>query len=217
MASCGTFVSLLRSCYATTARMFRDDLTIETEITWEFTDPNAKWCGFSNVFNARTWYDGQEDWPELGEIEGAPRIWVDGSGACFSGRGPFGTEDQWDNGAYVEDALTDDPCPAPIGLGWGSHACDVSFAGGVSTEMTFYGDHWSGVYPLDMPNWLTYRKTGPPCCCCEGSGTLYVTDGPPNFTVIRELGATDVSIFCVQSVWIDVFVPFPNEITVDSD
>lgn len=123
MAPCGKFVSLLRSCYSTQMRFFRDSLSTATPVRWYFLPEGSQWVGLENVFNSRNWYGGTQFWPDLGEVEGSPRTWVDGSGAPALGGGPFGDADQWQDGAYLADAINYNACFGPrippwIEVGW---------------------------------------------------------------------------------------------------
>jgi hypothetical protein len=194
MAPCQTFVSLLRSCYSTKARFFKDDPTIEHFVEWYFTDPGAKWVGLENQFNARTWYGGYTDWPELGEIEGAPRTWVDGSGECRGNVGPFGTSDQWADGAYKVDALVADPCPRPPdALGFSEIGTNITVGMSLSREMVRYGDNWSLPYPdpVSGPDWFTVTATSQAVCCFPRGTTVAITGPPPGFAFIRTPQITD--------------------------
>jgi hypothetical protein len=203
MAPCQTFVSLLRSCYSTRMRFFADDLSIETPVDWYFTDPGAKWCGLSNVFNSRNWYGGQQDWPLLGEVEGAARPWRNGSGLCHGNRGPFGSAEQWEHGAQVADAIPADPCPGPQGQGFGLVKCDFvdMFVDLIATR---YGpDIWAVEDYLAPGFWLTLRAVPPAACCFARSGVVSYTSGPPGFVELKPFVQTGFSTNCGFGEWED--------------
>jgi hypothetical protein len=187
-------VSLLRSCYSTRMRFFSNDLTIETPVLWYFTEPGAKWCGLPNVFNSRNWYGGTTGWPDLGEVEGAPRPWADGSGLCHGHFGPFGTAGQWEEGARTSEAIVDNPCTYPPDLlGWSDIAMNITVSPQTSVDMTRYGDNWSIPYPDRVlgPDWFTVTKKKGPVCCFADGATVAITGPPPLFPVIRVPDITD--------------------------
>jgi hypothetical protein len=174
---------LLRSCYSTTARFFKDDTTVELPIQWYFTDPGAEWIGKQNVFNARTWYgDDPSQWPLLGEVQGAPRTWVDGAVPCVSSLGPFGSDDQWDHGALLSDALVDDPCKGPIVQPFGENGFFVEEAGGGLPGVRDTPDRWYAQSAAFATSFYTLTRSSAGAGCCFASqGTLDITDGPPAF------------------------------------
>jgi hypothetical protein len=191
MAPCSTFVSLVRSCYRTTMNFFTDVGSVPLSVTWYFTDPGAKWCGLPNVFNSRNWYLTDADkWPDLGEVQGAPRPWADGSEGCLAHPGPFGTADQWLHGAAQADALASDPCfGARDFMGFGTFRMEATFCGLLTVDMVMYGDRWSIPYPdpVTGPDWLTAFPVAAPQCCFARGARIAVTGPPPAFTVVRNL------------------------------
>jgi len=68
-------VDLLRSCYSTRMRLFRDS-TEETDIVWYKCEPGVKPLPFHTVFASRNWNAPDKDWIGLGEVPGAPRAWT---------------------------------------------------------------------------------------------------------------------------------------------
>lgn len=188
MVPCSRFVSLIRSCYSTTMRFFRDDLSIETSVDWYFTEPDAKWIGLSNVFNSRNWYGGTIDWPLLGEVEGADRPWRDGSGLPVGDLGPYGTADQWDDGAYVADALEETPCPGPpppLCQVPATTAGFVQHTGGPIMPWNLEGPYIATQDNIDPSVWWTDVVKGP-CGNLARSMDLRLTSGPPNFTEVAK-------------------------------
>jgi len=170
-------------------RFFRDDLTVETPVEWYFLPSDAKWCGLPNIFNSRNWYGGVDDWPDLGEIEGAPRPYSKGGGAPVGTKGPYGTADQWEFGAYVSDALKEGPCP-----GQGPFVIKVPFPelGGVCTQQSFPSP--PVVYPLQQKDENTWwfqdpfivpdaykiiREPGP-ACGYPSAGQWGICGPPPD-------------------------------------
>jgi hypothetical protein len=86
-------VDLLRSCYTTSARLFRNS-DVETPIRWFFCDPGAELLPFPSCINSRNWGDDRTNYPRgkrfppaadvvPGEVLGAPRPWRNGSNFAF--------------------------------------------------------------------------------------------------------------------------------------
>lgn len=193
MASCRSFVSLLRSCYSTTARFFRDDLSIVTPITWHFTCEGAKWVGFENVFNARTWYGGTEGWPLLGEVEGASRQWSNGSGGCFALPQPQGTADQWLNGALKSEAGPNQPCFDTPDFPWQPRFTSI-FDGILSQILqpgitdVLYAPIPYGSPPGPVLFFTVRRDRQRGCSCYQSRAVPFWSDGPPAFNVVPNAG-----------------------------
>jgi hypothetical protein len=184
MAACKRYVSLLRSCYSTTARFFRDDLTAETPITWYFTDPAAKWVGFPNIFNARTWYGGVSPWPDLGEIEDADRAYELGDANPGRRGGPFGTAEQWDNGAIIEEALDISPCSSPVCFPFPDFGGTTQALPNPPLPLLpFSADRYYWPNDTYRPGtfWVVEAGTGGPCCYLPRNAGYRLTDGPPAF------------------------------------
>jgi hypothetical protein len=190
MSPCGRFVSLLRSCYKTKCAFFRDDPENIQDIEWYFTAPDAPWIGKENIFNARTWYGGVDDWPEIGEVQDAPRLYSKG-GNTRTGS-PHGTDDQWEHGAYVEDAVPSDPCGGSgmrglafpgLGSGWAENFHEplnpVLF---FSPTIAYFED------PENPGFFWTFRRNDlmHPCGFAAGSD-MSITDGPPDFNFFEEV------------------------------
>jgi len=186
MASCDKYVSLVRSCYTTKMRFFKDDVSKETPIVWCFTAPNAQWCGMPNIFNSRNWYLGEPTWPELGEVQGAARTWSDGTGCCNPAVGVVGTADQWENGALFAEHLTEPPCAGPEVLGFPLETFNVvvqgNFCIGVYDPVA---DVWSAdLAPIGVTGyfWTLFPVKGGACCFARAAQQA-ITTGPPNYTV----------------------------------
>jgi len=107
---CGRAVSLLRSCYTTQARFFREDERT-TEIRWFFTAPDAPFVDNSGPWDSRNWDSDPKGLGELGEVVGAERKWSNGTPpADFRGSAVFcGTPEQWRNGEALPPAV-----PVPV-------------------------------------------------------------------------------------------------------
>jgi hypothetical protein len=164
-------------------RLFRDDPTRITPVTWFFTDPAAKWCGMANVFNSRNWYGGVKGWPDLGEVEGAPRPWYSGKTVCHSGFDTLGTEDQWEHGADLADAISVDPCDGPLVQAFGE--VQVVFEeGAVAIFGTrFSPDLWYAASGFVPGNFYVLRanSNGPGCCFARQADFRICFTGPPTF------------------------------------
>lgn len=109
---------MLRSCYTTTARFFRNS-DAETQIRYYFTAPDAPFVPNSGPFDSRNWESDPKGEGHLGEVVGAPREWCNGEppGVFAPGYHLCGTAEQWSNG----DAL---PPETPVELdGQGIPVC----------------------------------------------------------------------------------------------
>lgn len=89
---------MLRSCYSTWAR-FGSDQSQASRIVWYWSQPGARDLGIPTPFCSRN-YTAHGVYPELGEVEFAPRPWRDGSfGIAVSGlNGPCGSRGVWQFG-----------------------------------------------------------------------------------------------------------------------
>jgi hypothetical protein len=164
-------------------RFFRDDESITLPVRWYFTKPDAQWVGVENTFDSRNWYLGEPaTWPLLGEVQGAPRTWVDGVNPCISGLGPFGSAEQWADGALASEAIAEDPCKGPLVQPFGEFGCFFEYGGGGFPGIRWSPDLWySDVVPF--PGWwLTLQANAKgPGCCFERQGDFFLSDGPPAF------------------------------------
>jgi hypothetical protein len=211
MAVCGQFVSLVRSCYSTTMRFFENDLTIETPVKWYFTSPDAKWCGLPNVFNSRNWYGGTIGWPLLGEVEGAARPWSNGSGGCQTGKGPFGSEDQWLEGASTSEAVDSTPCAVGPGLGMPTVTAFFTTPGHNFFATKWSDDIWYAPLPGHAGHFLTITPLGGPFCCFARGAVVSCTSGPPDFTFVEGVSMGGTLGFCeVTSFITDTTLVFGN-------
>lgn len=109
MDSGGYGVDLLRSCYRTDMVFTAGGPAIP--IRWYFCDKTAKVLPYATTFNSRNWSKQLTPWPEIGEVEGSPRVWVDGSIPKDEPTGIIvGTEDEWQEGqATIEDGIPVNP------------------------------------------------------------------------------------------------------------
>src|SRR6516162_1580304 len=99
-------VDLLRSCYKTKARFFRDSDELRT-IRWYFAPPGAKFFPFPVAINSRNWDSDKTTLLSVGEDPDSKRIYDLGRappgvvGLDFSG-----TEEDFSSGALsTEDPL----------------------------------------------------------------------------------------------------------------
>lgn len=70
-------MDLLRSCYTTFMRFFRDN-ALEIKVRWFWADEEADvWPGH-HLFGSGNWASERFDWPGPGEVLDAPRPWDDG-------------------------------------------------------------------------------------------------------------------------------------------
>lgn len=92
---------MLRSCY-TRQCVFGTDPAVMYRIKWFFASHGAKDLGFPTPFVSRNYLSAGE-WPDVGEVEDAARVWRNGSFPIFvSGlHGPCGPRPIWDEGADV--------------------------------------------------------------------------------------------------------------------
>jgi len=100
---------LLRSCYTTTARFFRDT-DAETTIRWFFCGEDAPFVPNSGPFDSRNWESDPKGQGHLGEVQGAPREYYRGDAPIQFGPDHHfcGSGEQWVNG---ERLPPDDPVP----------------------------------------------------------------------------------------------------------
>lgn len=75
-------MDLLRSCYETEMRMYRDS-DVSFPVRWFFVDDDAKNFPEHTLFGSGNWASDRNDWPGPGEVLGAPRTWVDGAPIPF--------------------------------------------------------------------------------------------------------------------------------------
>jgi len=86
-------MDLLRSCYKTEMRFFRDD-PLAIKVRWFWCDEEAEVFPFWNRFASGNWAGDKFNWDGPGEILGSPRI--------------------WDPGAPVEGLIGDHFCGPPV-------------------------------------------------------------------------------------------------------
>lgn len=92
-------MDLLRSCYSTKMRFFRDHPEIETLVHWYFCEPDAKVFPYRTVFNSGNWWSDKTQDGALGEIAGAARPWRNGQPpAPYDGQDFCGSPDMFLNG-----------------------------------------------------------------------------------------------------------------------
>jgi Lipase (class 3) len=111
---------MLRSCYETDWRFYRDSTTT-VPVRWFFTD-DAPALPFPTVFGARVWNDNKEErWPSLGEVQGAPRTYYKGTAPPVEFTGaPCGQPGRFLIGSRLPP---DPPLVPPV---WGVPPCCVS-------------------------------------------------------------------------------------------
>jgi hypothetical protein len=71
-------MDLLRSCYTTKMRFWRDAAT-EVGVRWFFCAPDAEVFPYDTVFGSGNWASDRFDWPGPGEVLGAARDWSNGA------------------------------------------------------------------------------------------------------------------------------------------
>lgn len=71
-------MDLVRSCYTTTMRFFRDD-PLEIKVRWFFADEEADVFPHHHLFGSGNWASDRFNWPGPGEVLDAPRPWADGA------------------------------------------------------------------------------------------------------------------------------------------
>jgi hypothetical protein len=130
----GLAVDVVRSCYSTKARLFRDDPT-ETDITWYFVPEDRPFLPFPTAISSRNWDATTTIWPagkenppsgngtEVGEVIGAPRPWRNGSDPVhYPGLHPVGTPEEFARGLKQPPLEYEDVCRSVSGLiytpGW---------------------------------------------------------------------------------------------------
>lgn len=61
-------------------RFYPDRPDIAVPVQWYFVPESNGYLPHANVFTSRVWYDNSgQTWPLLGEVDGAPRQWVNGA------------------------------------------------------------------------------------------------------------------------------------------
>lgn len=70
-------MDLIRSCYTTFMRFWKDDPT-EVKVRWFFCDGSAKIFPGHHLFGSGNWASDRFDWPGPGEVLDAPRVWDNG-------------------------------------------------------------------------------------------------------------------------------------------
>jgi hypothetical protein len=195
-APCGNYVSRIRSCYTTEMRFFPDRPDVLTTVDWYFTDdtaatgnPGIAWIGTPNVFNSRNWYKGTINWPMLGEVEGSPRTWRDGSfPVAMNGGGRVGEPDVWDNGVPFNQAVPDSPCGAPCQAFHGPPVL-LSLLDGVGfrnlVQWPFGTRPFYVQDPVKPALWWTITHTLTPCGDTGASAFVHLSNGPPNFVSVQ--------------------------------
>jgi hypothetical protein len=118
-------MDLLRSCYKTKMRFYRDDPTRLTKVRWFWSPPGAGWYPHRHNFSSLNYTDNPPPAGSLGEIYGAGRPWYSGMvPGHYLGDHFCGTPDQFENGALS----TDDPLPVDRN---GEPLCCANEIGGV--------------------------------------------------------------------------------------
>jgi hypothetical protein len=97
----GMCMDLLRSCYSTSMRFFRDDPT-ECDVIWYWCPPDAKPFPGPTVFNSANWDSQKGIDGDLGEVRGAPRPWRSG-------------QQPWVDGGFFFNAQTFSLAAAQVG------------------------------------------------------------------------------------------------------
>jgi len=89
-------------------RFYRDRPDVLTDVTWYFVPEGTPWIGVPNVFNSRNWYlNTPSPWPQLGEVEGAPRPWSNGHAPAALAQARCGSSDRaWSDGVSFDQADT---------------------------------------------------------------------------------------------------------------
>jgi len=144
---CGHVVDLIRSCYECDISLFADDVDQLTKIRWYFTEPGTPALPFDTPFSSRTWDIRENLVPDLGEKRA--RKWRGGLPPFpVSLGGPCGTEEQWNEGASVDDEIPDTwpgslvpvccPPPSPVGPG------GIAWGGTLTHNLQRGGIAWGG-------------------------------------------------------------------------
>jgi hypothetical protein len=95
-------VSELRSCYSTKCKFFRDS-DRENTIQWYFVPEDTADLPFGTSFTPNVWLDVPEGDQDIGEVPGAPRVWVDGTPPFpVAGTAPCGSEEDFRIGAEIQ-------------------------------------------------------------------------------------------------------------------
>jgi hypothetical protein len=174
-------------------RFFADDLSIVSDVDWSFCEPGAKKLTVDNIFNSRNWYLGRQDWPQLGEVLGASRLWRDGSPTCDGQAGEvIGPPLGWVEGAEVADGLPSAPCNC-LCQGW--DGVQPTFLGtpaplfGMSLDtLTGYRFRQAGILP-DV--WWVLKPGAPPCGLEPFRCRLVLANDQHGKSVIANLRLTD--------------------------
>lgn len=97
-------MDLLRSCYETKMRFWQDDAR-EVKVRWFWCEEKAEVFPAHHRFGSGNWASDRFNWPGVGEVLDAPRLWLSGEnpGELFGEKfcGPLR--------AYEEGALATDP------------------------------------------------------------------------------------------------------------
>jgi hypothetical protein len=189
-------------------------------VDWYFTDDNAPWVGLENAFNSRNWYGGVNGWPEIGEVQGSPRPWRDGS-SCpqVLESKPTGSAEEWKNG--TTSFLAGPPCTCPcqyiptLGAGF------VDIPPLLPTFNLGGGDIAAALDLVTFAFFWVAIGTGVECCHTGQEGFRFYISTTPDLTgVICELTMLDVDVTHDQGDWLmPASSPYyPGEvITVFSD
>jgi len=120
-------MDLLRSCYRSKMRLFRDRLDVLVDGSWHWCGPLAKPVPFPHSFTSQQWRDDPGAWDDgLGEASGRGE-WVPGTtDPRLCGLGVCGDADHWLNGGWwaergtppngargVPDCCPPNPGPVP--------------------------------------------------------------------------------------------------------
>lgn len=97
-------MELLRSCYKSSMRLYKDRPDVLTPGRWVWVDEDAGPMPFATLYASRIWDPDplQPDQP-IGEVRDTMR-WVNGSSTPLPRRGWCGTKQQWQEGSNYADA-----------------------------------------------------------------------------------------------------------------
>jgi hypothetical protein len=122
-------VDMLRSCYSTRMRFFRNRPDVTTLVHWFFCEPDAGILPFPTVFNSGNWWSDKTIDSPLGEVRGDPRPWRNGQPpAPYEGVQPCGTAEEFFRGT------ADPPVPPIERLANGMPVCCAPEVGGLLYE-----------------------------------------------------------------------------------
>lgn len=125
MNPCGKVVDLLRSCYRTQMRL-KQGSDERTWVRWYFTRPGAPFLG-RTCFGSLNWGYDRLHPPEVGEVAGAPRAWVNGAvPGRYTGRGQCGSGE-----AFLHGIPADAPPVIPPLHADGVPMCCATVPGGL--------------------------------------------------------------------------------------